>query len=777
MPRGGARGTEIVVNFTGARLAGAQEILFHEPGITVKKLAQKNGKHIQVTLTIATDCPLGPHAMRVRTLRGLTELRIFTVGALKEINEPEPNGDRTKAPKIALGTTVNGRITNEDVDYFAFDAAAGQRVNIEIEALRLGGPMFDPRIALLDSAGRELATADDTCLVRQDAAIGHKFAQAGTFVVEVRETAYGGGGGHHYRLHVGTFPRPLGVYPPGGKIGESIEVAWLGDSELAKQTVPAPAERVWPFGLFAQNETGIAPSWVPFRLTPWPNVLESEPNNNVTQATELSAPAAANGIIEKPGDHDYYRFQGKKGQRWDVRVWARQLRSPLDSVLTVWAISQPKPDAPMKLGGHLAGNDDSGGPDSFLRVKLPHDGWFAFRVRDHLERGGPLFTYRVEVSPVEPRLTLGLRPGDKPVRFVVPQGGRHAVLTAASRKDFRGPLKFAIDDLPAGVTAETPDMPGNVSTIPLLLNAAADAAHAGAMATLTARHTDEKQKISGGLDQDVITVFGDNRTPYATHRLTRLPVAVVEKSPFAIEIVQPKVPVVRNGSMKLKVRCTRDKGFDGPIGLRMLWNPPGVGSGKATISKGADEAIIHLNANGRAAIGKWPIAVIGSAGVAGDTVEVSTQLATLEISDVWLVFKLNRTRVDIGHKTEMTINVEKKRDFAGAARLELLGLPRNVTTQPIEITQDTGEVKFAIQTAKDSPPGRHGALFVRATITANGEPVVHNSGRGQLMIDKPLPPKSKEKPKPKPKKRRRRRRPKDKVSQVSPAAVSFEAVR
>ena len=200
--------------------------------------------------------------------------------------------------------------------------------------------------------------------------------------------------------------------------------------------------------------------------------------------------------------------------------------------------------------------------------------------------------------------------------------------------------------------------------------------------------------------------------------------------------------------------------------------------GRVAIAKGAAEAVIHLNANGRAAIGKWPIAVIGSAGVAGDTVEVSTQLATLEISDVWLVFKLNRTRVEIGHKTEMTIKVEKKHDFAGAAKLELLGLPRNVTTEPIEITQDTGEVKFAIQTAKDSPPGRHGAVFVRATITANGEPVVHNSGRGQLMIDKPLPPKSKDKPKPKPKKRRRRRRPKDKVSQVPPTVDSqFEALR
>ena len=46
----------------------------------------------------------------------------------------------------------------------------------------------------------------------------------GTYIVQVRESAYGGNGACQYRLHVGTFPRPTAVVPAGGKPGEEVEV-------------------------------------------------------------------------------------------------------------------------------------------------------------------------------------------------------------------------------------------------------------------------------------------------------------------------------------------------------------------------------------------------------------------------------------------------------------------------------------------------------------------------------------------------------------------------
>src|SRR5262249_34551038 len=128
--------------------------------------------------------------------------------------------------------------------------------------------------------------------------------------------------------------------------------------------------------------------------------LEQEPNDEVAKATVVNEqlPVAFNGIIEKKGDVDFFKFTAKKGADYDVGVYARRLRSPLDSVLNIF-------DA---KGNSIAGNDDAGGPDSYLRWKAPADGEFYLSVRDQLGRGGPTFTYRVEVHAVEPRITSWL---------------------------------------------------------------------------------------------------------------------------------------------------------------------------------------------------------------------------------------------------------------------------------------------------------------------------------------------------------------------------------
>jgi hypothetical protein len=45
---------------------------------------------------------------------------------------------------------------------------------------------------------------------------------------------------------------------------------------------------------------------------------------------------------------------------------------------------------------------------SKVRVTLPADGVYLVSVRDHLNRGGDTFSYRIEATAVEPALTLSL---------------------------------------------------------------------------------------------------------------------------------------------------------------------------------------------------------------------------------------------------------------------------------------------------------------------------------------------------------------------------------
>jgi len=83
---------------------------------------------------------------------------------------------------VPLNTTVTGVVENEDVDYYAVDCKKGQRLSVEIEAMRLGTTLFDPYIAILDAKRFELATSDDSPLLGQDGtcSIVHSCASSST---------------------------------------------------------------------------------------------------------------------------------------------------------------------------------------------------------------------------------------------------------------------------------------------------------------------------------------------------------------------------------------------------------------------------------------------------------------------------------------------------------------------------------------------------------------------------------------------------------------------
>lgn len=747
-PYGAQRGTEIEVLLEGARLADARELLLYDPGIRVAALTavEKNSNAVKAKLAITPDCRLGMHALRVRTATGLSNLLTFSVGALKEIAETEPNNEFESPQKIDLDTTVNGVVQNEDVDYFLAEAKKGERISVEIEGLRLGETFFDPYVAILDSGRFVLAGSDDTTLVHQDAACSAIAPKDGAYVIQVRESSFGGSGQCRYRLHVGRFPRPLAVFPPGGKPGQTLDVRWLGDPAgpwTEKITLPSATEPI--FGLTAHDGRGVAPSPNDVRVVDLGNVVEAEPNNVADKATPFEAPKALNGVIAQPGDVDCYKFSAKKGQVYDVRVQARSLRSPLDSVLTIRRIG----------GAGVGSSDDAGTPDSYLRFRTPADDQYVISIQDQLLSGGPEYVYRIEVAPVAPELTMSLpeRTRYVDVTAAVPRGNRTAVMVGATRADFGGDVNVQLKGAPAGVTFQTVPMTGDQTQVPLLLSATADAPVAGTLADLLGIAKLGDRTLEGHLRQHTSLVRGQNNRDVWSHDTQRMATAVTETVPYRIDIVQPKVPLVQNGSMALKVVAAREGGFKAPITLRMLYNPPGVSSPTTVVMpEGKSEAIVPLTANGGAAVRKWKIAVTGDATVGDGQVTVSSQLADLEVTEPFFKFNFPTVSAEQGQQTVLAVKVEKNRDFEGAAKVELLGLPNEVTTEPQQITKDSTAVTFTLRTTANSPPGRHRGLICRAVLMAQGEPITHTLGSGELRIFKPLPakPASKAKPQPKP---------------------------
>jgi Bacterial pre-peptidase C-terminal domain len=737
-PAGGQRGTEIELVLAGERIGDSPELLFYEPGLSVVSIQSTEPKVAKAKLAITPDCRLGLHALRLRTASGISNLRLFGVGALPEASEVEPNNDFSQPQKIALDSTINGVVLNEDVDYFLIEAKKGERITAEIEAVRHGysinPPFFDPYLAILNTGRFELARSDDSPLLKQDGVVSILAPEDGTYIIQVRDSAYIGSDAFVYRLHVGRFPRPTTVLPGGGRPGETLEVHWLGDvagEQVERVTLPTIAQS--EFGLVAHDARGFAPSANPFRLVDFGNVLEVEPNDAVATGTVFKVPMACGGVISKPGDVDFFKFAATKGQVLDVRVFARQLGSPLDAQISIHRAD----------GNAFASNDDSGGPDSYVRVTIPDDGEYLFAISDQLGEGGIDYAYRVEVTPVVPKLTVGL---PERVQWVdttlpVPQGNRVAALVSAQRVDFGGELQLNFNYLPTGVSVEAIPMAANRSDVPILLTAAEGTALTAGMVDLVGLRPDPNQPISGGFGQRSGLVRGQNQVEVWTYTTRRMPVAITQAVPFKIDIVEPKVPLVRGGSMNLKVVATRQGDFKAPIAIRMLYNPPGVGSsGSIVIPEGQNEALIPVTATGDAEILKWKIAVVAEATVGDGPVLVSSQLATLDVAEPYLAFTFQSAAVEQGQATDLVIAVEKKKDFPGAAKIELLGVPNEVTAEPREITQDATQLVFQVKTTDKSPPGRHKTVICRAVIMADGEPITHTLGTGELRIDAPLPP-------------------------------------
>jgi hypothetical protein len=740
-PRGGQRGSEATIGFGGARLADAQEIICYSPGFQIVKLDAKD-VIVQATIKIAADCKLGEHAFRVRTASGVSDLKTFWVGALPIVQEVEPNNEFAKPQSIPLNCTVHGAITSEDVDYFAVEAKKGQRISVEIEAVRVAtdigvGNIFDPYIAILDAKRFELATSDDTPLLKQDGCLSIVAPADGRYTIQVRESSYQGNPSCHYRLHVGTFPRPLAVFPLGGKPGEEVEVRFIGDpTGDIKKKIKLPSQPDTKFILHAEDAGGISPSGLPFRVIDLANVNEAEPNDTVATATKGDVPCAFNGIIDKPGDIDFFRFPAKKGQVFDIHCYARRLGSPLDSVLIIFN----------GQGAAIAGNDDMpGSPDSYVRFTAPADGDYLFSVTDHLKKGGPTYTYRVEVMPVQPRVTVGI-----PVFslyqqerqwIVVPKGNRYATVVTTTRQDWAGDLHLEGAGLPTGVKMTTDLVPTYMGSAPVVFEAAADAPLAGTLGEILPKAVDPKAapfKPRFTLRSELTWGY-PNLTPYWAYTSPKTPVVVTEPAPFKVDIVEPKVPLVHNGSMNLKIVAERINGFKGPITIYPIFNPPGVGSvGAASIADGQTETVFPLNANAGAPVRKWKYVVWGVATVGNGPVWVSSQLTTVEIAPPMMAFQLDRGAAEQGKPTTMYGKIQVATPWEGPAKVTLIGLPPKVTAPVIEITKDTKELTFPLTIDPAAPAGVHKNLFCQVVVMQNGEPIVQNVGSTELRIDKPI---------------------------------------
>ena len=214
--------------------------------------------------------------------------------------------------------------------------------------------------------------------------------------------------------------RLAGVYPAGVQAGQSVKVTISGGdlddvdrllfshaglSAARVMAEPGPFDKAprpipnrfqvtsaanVPAGVYEVRAAGKYGASNPraFTVGELEETVETEPNNDIQAAGELTLPVAVNGRFEATGDVDYFQFTAPAGRRIVVMGCARQIDSPVDMVVTVYDAG----------GRQVGGSRDGLAGDSLVDFQTSRAGKYRVKVHDAGYRGGAGWNYRLRIG-------------------------------------------------------------------------------------------------------------------------------------------------------------------------------------------------------------------------------------------------------------------------------------------------------------------------------------------------------------------------------------------
>ncbi len=461
-PLGGQRGTEVEVEFTGARLDRIDSAEFDQQDLAWKRTIESKPGLVRGVVAIGPNAALGPHWLRLKGPGGKSNAMLFNAGQFAAVREMEPNDEDAHAQAIpALPAEVYGELKDRgESDYYAFEASAGERLTFEIRAIEYGSNL-DCRLHLLNAEGRLLVSSDDRSDYDDAPYFEHQFAAAGRYLLHVDQ--YHGPRAadpknNTYILRVSGLPRVDFLTSLGGAAGSkartgisgngllAVESVWLARARQAEfyrltyphnlaidlKSDPSAVERIQGTVVSrSPDHAGFEFDLTGARPGLWRLWIRGSNGETDVSSYEVSPAGeqAFDGVLRRPGDRGTFPISVKKGAPVHLWVNAAQYGSPhLDSVLELRD----------GAGRTVASNDDIvsgaaslGNPDSSLFHTPDADGEWTAVVRDRLGRGGPSYVYRLRAAAGRPSFHLWALPES----IVAEPGGTAEIKVQMAREE------------------------------------------------------------------------------------------------------------------------------------------------------------------------------------------------------------------------------------------------------------------------------------------------------------------------------------------------------
>jgi hypothetical protein len=442
-PSGGQRGTEVRVQFIGKADAANVQVWSDRPGI---EFVSPDGKDA-VKLKIAADAPLGTAWLRFHNAEGASSLRPFVIGAAPEMPETEPNDDLPRANAPAqLPVTINGVLQKSgEVDAFRIALKKGETLMAVVAARQsLGSPM-DGVLQISDAAGFVLEQNNDRHGFDPQVALaapqdGDYFVRVFAFPADPNTSIqFSGAPTYVYRLTLTSGPLMDHVMPCAVLSNQPASVRPFGfhlppdPGELSLPPMPNGVHPVFQAGWESTAKV---------LFTPSPPVIEQEPNP-LAQPQPAMIPGVLCGVVGEPKDVDAWKFSAKAGQRFALRLTAKELDSALDAVVRIYD----------SAGQKLAEVDDApqDEADAVLDFAAPKDGDYLVAITDRFAHGGRDYWYALTVAEPQASAVLSAAADHFTIKAETPL---EIPVTIERRQGYALPIKIAVEGLPDGITAE-----------------------------------------------------------------------------------------------------------------------------------------------------------------------------------------------------------------------------------------------------------------------------------------------------------------------------------
>ncbi len=446
-----------------------------------------------------------------------------------------------------LPAAIHGTLTGDQTHSAVFTGKKGERVQVEIEARRLGGKLR-PVIHLYDAHRVQLAYAQTMRTAGGDARLSFELPSDGEYRVEWHDALYKGEAPGVYRMKVGQYANIGHRYP--------LVTGELYDGELMVPITHFYADGTIRAADDKENPKTISQAWPSMsqRTSRIPLAVEAQSADNANwkyaEIKRQRVPVSLSGILVKPGEEDRWTINIEPGKAYRFAVIAAQADSPVDAVLTIYDAEGKK-----QL---MSADDATKSADPMLEYTVPKGmQQLTVAIKDLLGRGGWEYAYNIEVTEAKSPL---IRANFEESTLYLPAGGRMIY-----RIDTSGPTLAKQFDLKENAAAE------------LLLQAAKgkDELNGSVM-------TPQKVMLE---QKDSPLSRGNPKFARAIHFLHS-----GRSTPFTLDWSVEPTQLPRGGELKLALQVVRSAGVKGPVRLSLLTNQPRTDQDDQRRESGQDRA-------------------------------------------------------------------------------------------------------------------------------------------------------------------------------------------